>query len=173
MYKRAIVVLMAVLAFAINAQAADGPANVVLLISDDQSWTDYGFMGHPHVQTPNLDRLAGAGLLYERGYVTAPLCRASLASIVTGLYPHQDGIRNNDPKMPNGARRGTIMKNDPDLWREMRARMEAPMLEHPSLVKVLKENGYATLQTGKWWEGNPLNHGFTDAMIQGDTATPV
>ena len=62
MYKRAIVVLMAVLAFAINAQAADGPANVVLLISDDQSWTDYGFMGHPHVQTPNLDRLAGAGL---------------------------------------------------------------------------------------------------------------
>ena len=164
---------MAVLAFAINAQAADGPANVVLLISDDQSWTDYGFMGHPHVQTPNLDRLAGAGLLYERGYVTAPLCRASLASIVTGLYPHQDGIRNNDPKMPNGARRGTIMKNDPDLWREMRARMEAPMLEHPSLVKVLKENGYATLQTGKWWEGNPLNHGFTDAMIQGDTATPV
>ena len=42
------------------------------------------------------------------------------------------------------------------------------MLEHPSLVKVLKENGYATLQTGKWWEGNPLNHGFTDAMTHGD-----
>ncbi len=164
MYKRAIVVLMAVLAFAINAQAADGPPNVVLLISDDQSWTDYGFMGHPHVQTPNLDRLAGAGLLYERGYVTAPLCRASLASIVTGLYPHQTGVRNNDPKMPNGTSR----KKTPDLWRETRARMEAPMLEHPSLVKVLKENGYATLQTGKWWEGNPLLHGFTDAMTHGD-----
>ncbi len=59
MYKKVMFVLLAALAFAINAQAADGPPNVVLLISDDQSWTDYGFMGHPHVQTPNLDRLAG------------------------------------------------------------------------------------------------------------------
>jgi arylsulfatase A-like enzyme len=121
-------------------------------------------MGHPHVQTPNLDRLAGAGLLYERGYVTAPLCRPSLASIVTGLYPHQTRVRNNDPMMP----KGTSRKKNPDVWRQMRARMEAPMLEHPSFVRILTENGYATLQTGKWWEGNPLNHGFTDAMTHGD-----
>jgi len=50
MYKKALIVLMAILAFTINAQAADGPPNVVLLISDDHSWIDYGFMGHPHVQ---------------------------------------------------------------------------------------------------------------------------
>ena len=65
-----------VLAVATAVAHAAPPPNVVFLLSDDQGWGDYGFMGHPQVQTPNLDRLAGAGLLYERGYVTAPLCRA-------------------------------------------------------------------------------------------------
>jgi uncharacterized sulfatase len=70
--------------------------NIVFLLSDNQGWGDYGFMGHPHLQTPNLDQLARAGLVYERGYVTAPLCRPSLASIVTGMYPHQTGIRDKE-----------------------------------------------------------------------------
>jgi uncharacterized sulfatase len=136
--------------------------NVVFILSDDQGWTDYGFMGHPHLQTPNLDRLAAAGVVYERGYVTAPLCRPSLASIVSGLYPHQTAIRGNDPVMPKG------IKNNPGLSVEMRNRMTAPMQGLPSFIKALQENGYATLQTGKWWEGNPLEHGFTDAMTHGD-----
>ena len=71
--------------------------NVVLIISDDQSWTDYSFMGHPHIETPHIDRLAREGLTFTRGYVTAPLCRPSLASIVSGLYPRQHKILGNDP----------------------------------------------------------------------------
>ncbi|WDI41046.1 sulfatase-like hydrolase/transferase [Bremerella sp. P1] len=148
-----------------HATAAENP-NVVFLLSDDQGWTDYGFMGHPHVQTPNLDRLASAGILYERGYVTAPLCRPSLASIVTGLYPHQTQIRGNDPTMPVGFQRRT--EPGKKLWQERRDRMTSPMASHPSFIKALKQNGYATLQTGKWWEGNPLDHGFTHAMTHGD-----
>ena len=74
MYKKAMLVLMAVLAFAINAQAADRPPNVVLLISDDQSWTDYGFMGHPHVQTPNL--VGCKNHLDVTGYWTVTYCGA-------------------------------------------------------------------------------------------------
>ena len=62
------------------AAAAKQP-NVILLISDDQSWNDYGFMGHPHIDSPRLDQLASESLVYERGYVTAPLCRPSLASL--------------------------------------------------------------------------------------------
>ena len=73
-------------------RASATPPNVVFLLSDDQGWTDFGFMGHPQIKTPHIDRLAKAGILYERGYVTAPLCRPSLASIVTGLYPHQTRI---------------------------------------------------------------------------------
>jgi len=140
--------------------------NVVFLLSDDQSWPDYGFMDHPHIKTPNIDRLAKAGILYERGYVTAPLCRPSLASLVTGLYPHQTMIRGNDPLIPRGINRSDP-QNKPALL-NLRNRMTAPMRNHPSFVKILKENGYVTLQTGKWWEGDPKIHGFTDAMTHGD-----
>lgn len=156
-----------VLAFALSASVGfAGQPNVVFLLSDDQGWDDYGFMGHPHVKTPTLDKLAKSSLLYERGYVTAPLCRPSLASLVTGLYPHQTGIRGNDPVLPAGASR-----KDPaskSVSTKFRNRMTAPMADHPSFIRLLKQNGYATLQTGKWWEGNPLDHGFTDAMTHGD-----
>lgn len=45
--------------------------NIVLIISDDQAWTDYGFMEHPVIQTPNLDKLADRSLVFERAYVAA------------------------------------------------------------------------------------------------------
>jgi len=44
--------------------------NVMLIISDDQHWGDYGFMGHEHLRTPHLDRLARESLLFRWGYVT-------------------------------------------------------------------------------------------------------
>lgn len=157
-----VLALMCVMASSAFAQKP----NVVFLLSDDQSWTDYGFMDHPHIKTPNIDRLARAGTLYERGYVTAPLCRPSLASIVTGMYPHQTRIRGNDPLMPKGTNRKD--KEFKPVSLKLRNRMTAPMLKHPSFVKILKNNGYATLQTGKWWEGDPKDHGFTDAMTHGD-----
>ncbi|MFT5470039.1 MAG: arylsulfatase A-like enzyme [Verrucomicrobiales bacterium] len=145
---------------------AEERPNVVFILSDDQAWNDYGFMGHPHIQTPTLDKLASQSLVYERGYVTAPLCRPSLASLITGLYPHQTGIRGNDPLLPEGMTK----KNGGALSRQLRDRMTAPMASHPSFIRSLKENGYATLQTGKWWEGDPKKGGFTDAMTHGDPA---
>lgn len=145
-------------------EATAARPNVVFILSDDQGWTDYGFMGHEHIQTPHLDALARAGILYERGYVTAPLCRPSLASIVTGLYPRQTGIRGNDPLMPEGTNKRT----DRPLFASLRKRMTAPLHAKPSFIRQLKQNGYATLQTGKWWEGDPKDHGFTHAMTHGD-----
>ena len=67
--------------------AVGGPPNVVMIVGDDQGWKDYGFMGATHVRTPNLDKLAADGLVYPRGYVPTSLCRASLASMITGLGP--------------------------------------------------------------------------------------
>lgn len=164
--------ILAMLLFAFASPIAHPDAsaeqpNVVFILSDDQSWMDFGFMDHPHIRTPNIDQLARAGTLYERGYVTAPLCRPSLASLVTGMYPHQTGIRGNDPLLPKGMHYRD--KGAQQVSQKMRAKMTAPMAEHPSFVKQLKTAGYATLETGKWWEGNPLDHGFTDAMTHGDT----
>ncbi len=60
------------------AAGADTPKpNVILIISDDQGFTDYSFMGHKIVKTPHLDRLAAESLLYTRGYVM-PVCSPSL-----------------------------------------------------------------------------------------------
>ncbi|MFO1096612.1 MAG: sulfatase-like hydrolase/transferase, partial [Planctomycetaceae bacterium] len=75
------------LLLACGASAAAGPPNVLMIVSDDQAWTDYGFMGHPRICTPHLDQLALESAIFTRGYVPMSLCRPSLATIVTGLYP--------------------------------------------------------------------------------------
>ena len=147
----------------IAVMAKDKP-NVVFILSDDQSWGDYGFMGHPHLKTPNLDQLAGEGLVYERGYTTAAICRPSLASIVTGLYPHQTRVRGNRPFMGEGVDHRQLRRNK-KLWplaQEQSKTMTATLAHAPSMVRQLQDNGYATLQTGKWWEGDPRDHGFDE-----------
>ena len=106
---RSLLFATAMLVFASLAFAAERP-NIVMIISDDHAWTDYSFMGHPHVATPHLDRLARESLTFRRGYVPSSLCCPSLASIITGLYPHQHKVTSNDPPLPPGhdARRVSI-----------------------------------------------------------------
>ncbi len=137
----------------------DPPPNFFLIISDDHGWPDYGFLGHEVIRTPALDRLASESMVYTRGYLPAPVCRPSLATIATGLYPHQHGITGNDPpgKWPEGAR---IPEN--------RAAMEQVFARNDSVMELLARSGYSSHQSGKWWEGNPLNHGFAEAMTHGD-----
>ena len=81
--------------------------NVVLIISDDQGWGDFGFMGSAEIRTPHLNALAAESLVFPRGYVPTALCRASLATLVTGLYPHQHKITGNDP--PPGTDRARML----------------------------------------------------------------
>ena len=73
-----------------EAVASLGPKrpNILLIVSDDQAWTDHGFMGHPTIRTPHLDRLAARSLCFTRAYVPSSLCCPSLASLITGRYPH-------------------------------------------------------------------------------------
>src|SRR5262249_35572442 len=97
------IVLAFVALFAASAVAsAGGEPNVVMIISDEHAWTAYSFMRHPWLRTPNIDRLAREGRTFRRGYVTSSLCCPSLASIITGLYPHQHKITSNDPPLPGG-----------------------------------------------------------------------
>ena len=135
-----------------------GPPSVVLIVSDDQAWTDYGFMGHPHIQTPRLDRLARESLVFRRGYVTSSLCCPSLASLITGKYPHQHKITSNDP--PGGSK-------DKDTFAAGREAMSRFMDAQPTLPRLLTQAGYLTLQTGKWWQGDYSRGGFTHGMTKG------
>ncbi len=127
------------------------PPNMVLIISDDQAWTDFGFMGHETIQTPSLDRLARESAVFTRGYVPDSLCRPSLATIISGLYPHQHKIVGNDP--PKGTNRRKMLKHVQAM---------------PSLPRILGKQGYRSFQSGKWWEGNYRRGGFTHGMTHGD-----
>ena len=149
--------------------APDARPNVLLILSDDQAWDDYGFLGSPHAHTPHLDRLAAQSLLYPRGYVPTSLCRPSLASILTGRYPHQHGITGNDPAVPPelGSKRPGHRTNIP-AYLDLRRAMNRTLADDPLLSRSLQNAGYRTLQTGKWWEGNPQEFGFTAAMTHGD-----
>ena len=139
------------------------PLNVVLIISDDQAWTDYGFMGHPSIQTPNLDRLAEQSLTFTRGYVPSSLCRPSLASIITGLYPHQHKLAGNDPAAVR-QRAGAAAARE---GRAQRGRMIAHIDHVPTLPRLLAQRGYVSFQAGKWWEGSFQRGGFTEGMTRG------
>ncbi|AMV16550.1 sulfatase [Planctomyces sp. SH-PL14] len=149
---------------ATSAWAAEKP-NVVLIISDDHAWTDYGFMGHPHIQTPNIDRLAAESLCFRRGYVPSSLCCPSLASIITGMYPHQHKVTSNDPPIPAGMTNRDFQKSD--AFREGRETMNVHMDAVPTLPKLVRDAGYHSLQTGKWWQGNFRRGGFTEGMTTG------
>ncbi len=61
--------------------------NVLFLISDDLNTALSGF-GHPQCQTPNLDRLAARGMKFENMHCQYPVCGASRASLMSGLYPY-------------------------------------------------------------------------------------
>jgi uncharacterized sulfatase len=144
--------------------AAPAP-NLVMIISDDHAWTDYGFMGHPYLRTPHLDRLARESLVFTRAYVPASLCCPSLASLITGRYPHQHKITSNDPPLPPGMTPAQFYKTP--AFQEGREVMNRHLESVPTLPRLLKERGYWCLQTGKWWQGDYTRGGFTHGMTRG------
>ena len=157
--------------------AAATPPNIVFIISDDHAWTDYGFMGHPHIETPNLDRLQASSAAFTRGYVPTALCRPALATFANGLYAHQSKIIGNDPSPLPGMAAGGKAKGakgakakaggEPEAYKALRAKLIDHFYENPALPAMLAKQGYLSHQSGKWWEGAPQRAGFTQAMTRG------
>ncbi|MFG0334539.1 MAG: sulfatase-like hydrolase/transferase [Maioricimonas sp. JB049] len=152
----------------LTAARPDRSPNIVLIISDDQTWTDFGFMGHPHVRTPALDTLAARSARFETGYVPSSVCRPSLVTLLTGLYPHQHGIHFNHPP-PGFAKLTRSPEMTKDRYDKLRDRACEFIRTTPTLPRTLARQGYACLQTGKYWEGHWRNAGFTHGMT---TAEP-
>ncbi len=66
--------------------------NILLLVADDLGWKDLGCYGTTDVRTPNIDRLAAEGVRFTHSFVTASSCSPSRAGIITGQYPHTNGV---------------------------------------------------------------------------------
>jgi len=99
------------------SHADERQPNVLLLMSDDLSTALSGF-GHPQCQTPRLDELAERGVRFENMHCQYPVCGASRASLMTGLYPYTNGMLGN---------RGNLRKNLPDVV---------------TLSQLFRQNGY-------------------------------
>ena len=95
--------------------------NILLITSDQQHWNTIG-LNNPEVKTPNLDRLAQRGCLFERAYCPNPTCTPTRASIITGMYPSQHGAYSLGTKLMEG---------------------------HTTLGETLSKNGYKTSLVGK------------------------
>ncbi len=126
--------------------------NIIIFFADDQGYTDLGIHGaNPDVRTPNLDQLAHDGVLFTRGYVTAPQCVPSRAGIISGRHQNAFGLDEN----PMGP------------------------LSHDeyTIAERLSDAGYVTGMVGKWHldlvrseDGRPMesvdymphNHGFEE-----------
>lgn len=134
--------------------------NVVMIISDDQAWTDYGFMGHDSIQTPHLDKLAKESAVFRRGYVPTALCRPSLLTMLTGHYASVHGVTGNDPS-PKYADRGSV------LYKERSAQLISYLDRFDTVPEILGQQGYLSHQSGKLWEGSYQNCGFTHGMTRG------
>ena len=119
--------------FAALAPAADERPNIVLIIADDMNWDDCGAYGHPHIRTPNIDRLAAEGMKFERAYLTASSCSPSRSSIITGRYPHNTGAEQLHWPLPGESR---------------------------TFVEELKASGYYTAAAGKWHLGDAVRNRF-------------
>jgi uncharacterized sulfatase len=162
--------------------------NIIFIISDDQSWGDYSFMGHPHIQTPNIDALAKESATYTRGYVSSPLCGPSLATIISGKYAFQHGQTGNDG---GDSGKGPTLWNDKDdeelrakqfklskkqglnyLYSEQRNELfdvvKEKFYQNKLLTDYLSEAGYRSFQSGKWWLGSWKEGKFDAGMTHGD-----
>lgn len=120
----------------VAAAAADRPRNIVYILVDDHRFDALGFMGHPFLETPNLDSLAKNGVHAANAFVTTALCSPSRASVLTGLYAHRHGVVDN---------------NNP---------VRSDLVFFPQL---LQQAGYSTGFFGKWHmggEGDEPQRGF-------------
>ncbi len=125
---RPVVVLLALLSPG-AAPALGQPStvpNVVLLMGDDHGWEETGYNGHEFLQTPTLDRMAEAGLRFDRFYAGHPSCSPTRGSVLTGRHPN---------------RYGTFAPN----W--------SIRPEEITVAQLLGAAGYATGHFGKWHVG--------------------
>ncbi len=124
---------LSLLTLASLAAAAERP-NFVFFLADDVSAEDIGCYGNAALKTPNIDRLAAAGLRFTNAYLTISSCSPSRCSMITGRYPHNTGA----PELHTSLPPGSVL--------------------YP---KFLKDAGYFTVLSGKHHMGKVANAAFS------------
>ena len=111
--------------------------NLLFIWTDEQQYFTMKAYGNEIIQTPNLDRLASGSFVFEKAYVTQPVCSPDRATVMTGLYPHTHGIVANNIPLPEQVK---------------------------TLPEIIGDPDYRTAYMGKWHLGNEIfkQRGFDD-----------
>lgn len=122
--------------------------NILFILADDLGWADLSSYGSPDITTPNLDRLARAGVRFTQAYSAGAVCSPTRLALYTGRYPG---------RLPGGL---------PEPIAAPSATDGLPP-EHPTLGSLLKKAGYTTAMFGKWHNGflpwfSPLKSGWDE-----------
>ncbi len=80
----------------------DKRPNILILFSDDHALQGISAYGSPYIKTPNIDRLAKEGALYQNMFCTNSLCAPSRATLLTGKFSHKNGHRDNSTQFDAG-----------------------------------------------------------------------
>lgn len=78
-----------------HVRAAEGPVNIVVFLSDDHTLVDSSLYGSEDLETPNMERIASAGVTFDNAFVASPSCAPSRAALLTGLMPARNGAEQN------------------------------------------------------------------------------
>jgi arylsulfatase A-like enzyme len=119
--------------------------NVILIMTDDQGYGDYGFHGNHHIKTPVLDNFAQNSISFTNFHVS-PVCAPTRSSLMTGRYSLRTGVRDTY----NG---GAIMSTN-----------------EVTIAEILSKSGYQTGIFGKWHLGDnyptrPMDQGFKESVV--------
>ncbi len=145
------------------AAETSAPPNILLIVSDDQGYSDLGCYGSSDALTPHLDKIAAGGVRLTSFYVAWPACTPSRGSLLTGRYPQRNGvydmIRNEAPDFG--------YKYKPEEYRVSFERVGGMDEREVLLPQMLKQAGYISGIFGKWDLGVhkrflPLQRGFDD-----------
>lgn len=141
--------------FISSVMYAQKKKNIVFLFVDDAGYHDFGFQGSKTFKTPNLDKLASEGMVFEQAYATAAVCGPSRAGLLTGMYQQRFGFEENN--VPGYMSASSKLMGD---------EMGLP-LDQKTIADYLGELGYKSMILGKWHMGNadrfhPLKRGFDE-----------
>lgn len=125
--------------------------NIVYLMFDDLGYGDLGCYGQEKIETPNIDALASAGIIFTDMYSAAPLSAPSRCCTMTGKHMGHSQIRHNDERVPYMAEYGfnTVFLN-PDQQGQYPMSSDTKTIAH-----MMQDAGYKTAMVGKWGLGYP------------------
>jgi len=111
--------------------------NLLLIWTDEQRADTMAAYGNRKIHTPNLNKLAKESVVFEKAYVTQPVCTPNRSAVMTGLWPHTTGCIKNNIPLPPGI---------------------------PCLPELLDDSVYRTAYMGKWHLGDEIfaQHGFQE-----------